>query len=107
MDSTNHADQTDQRKKEWSWQKKETKCDLYTLEILQWGITTLQKHEDHLRHAMPAISLKEKCQQRIGLIKSFGQDLKDLKSRLREVRNTGKGDYHAQETHPPTEHVHY
>ena len=88
MDSTNHEDQTGQRKKEWSWQKKETKCDLYILETLQWGITTLQRHENLLKHATPATSQKEKCQQLGGLIKSIGLDLRDLKSRLQRVRST-------------------
>ena len=107
MDSINQEDQTDQEKKEWYWPKKETKCDLYTLEILQWGITTLQKHEDRLRHATVATSLKERCQQRSGLIKSFGQDLKDLKNRLRAVRSTKKEFEDAQEPHSSAERVHY
>ena len=88
MDSTKQNDQTEQAKKEWSWQKRETRLNLYILETLQWGITTLQRHENLLKHATPATSQKEKCQQLGGLIKSIGLDLRDLKSRLQRVRST-------------------
>ena len=43
--STNQDAPIDQRKKVWCWRKKATKLNLYILETLQWGITTLQKQK--------------------------------------------------------------
>ena len=73
--SINQDARTDQRKKVWCWRKKATKLNLYILETLQWGITTLQKREKVLRQDINVVQQKINLQQDIGAVNILGQEV--------------------------------
>ena len=90
MDSTNHVDQADLKKKAWCSLKKVIELNLSITETALWGTITVLRRVRALKRDMLKTSQEGRCLLRTGQTRNFGLAPKAPKNRHHDLRNIQK-----------------